>query len=215
MRLEGREWEETLLYAMASNSDLFGIAMMRYNGKQLLKKFLKVIEIPPLGHLDFELKLDLEFYTHFLALYVAKLKRDWIKKYEEFSGKGPINYANECWTKRMLKIKADYKRVRDKFKRCPEVFEPGYEDKTKRVIRNLEKGRRKKGKKKSVRLWNNSIQLTKYSGILNTNYHYMLKRREYRCKYEIVNYSVFVYEKIRKEANVIYKGKIKSKINEP
>jgi hypothetical protein len=46
IRLEGREWEETLLYAMASNSDLFGMAMMRYNEKQLLKKFLKVIEVP-------------------------------------------------------------------------------------------------------------------------------------------------------------------------
>jgi hypothetical protein len=45
MRLEGRELEETLLYALASNSDLFGTAMMRYNEKQLLKKFLKVIEI--------------------------------------------------------------------------------------------------------------------------------------------------------------------------
>jgi hypothetical protein len=46
MRLEGREWEETLLYVMASNNDLFGMSMMRYNKKQLLRKFLKVIEIP-------------------------------------------------------------------------------------------------------------------------------------------------------------------------
>jgi hypothetical protein len=45
--------------------------MMRYNKKQLLKKFLQVIEIPPLGHLDFELKLDLEFYEPFLAIYVS------------------------------------------------------------------------------------------------------------------------------------------------
>jgi hypothetical protein len=73
--------------------------------------------------LDYELKLDLEFYVCFLALYVAKLKRDWIRKDEEFSGKDPINYANDCWTKRMLKIDADYVRARDKFKKCPEVFE--------------------------------------------------------------------------------------------
>jgi hypothetical protein len=46
MRIEGREWDETLLYAMANNSDLFGTAMIRYNEKQMLKKFLKVIEIP-------------------------------------------------------------------------------------------------------------------------------------------------------------------------
>jgi hypothetical protein len=30
-RFENREWEETLLYAMASNSDLFGTVMMRYH----------------------------------------------------------------------------------------------------------------------------------------------------------------------------------------
>jgi hypothetical protein len=61
MRFEGREWEETLLNAMGSSSDLFGTAMKRFNEKQLLKKFLGVIKIPPFGHLDFELKLDLEF----------------------------------------------------------------------------------------------------------------------------------------------------------
>jgi hypothetical protein len=85
LRNERRKWEETLLYAMASNNDLFGTAMMRYNEKQLLKKFLKVVEISPLGLLDYELKLDLEFFARFLALYVTKMKRDWVKKDEEFS----------------------------------------------------------------------------------------------------------------------------------
>jgi hypothetical protein len=50
---------------------------------------------------------------------------------------------------------------------------------------------------------------------LNINYQYKLKRREYRSKYEFDNYAVFGYEKIRKGSNVIYKGIIKSKINEP
>jgi hypothetical protein len=133
-----------LLYAMASNSDLFGTSMMRYIDKQILKKIFKVFEIPTLDHLDFELRLDLEFYSRFLALYVAKMKRDWIKKDEEFSGRGPKNYKRECWRKRILKIDADYARARDKFKKCPEVFEPGYEEKTKRVIINLEKRKKKK-----------------------------------------------------------------------
>jgi hypothetical protein len=31
---------------MASNGDYFGTGMMKYNEKQLYKKFLKVIEIP-------------------------------------------------------------------------------------------------------------------------------------------------------------------------
>jgi hypothetical protein len=76
-----------LLYAMASNRVLFGTARKRYNERQLLKKFLKTISISPLGHLDFELKLDLEFYARFLALYIAKLQRDWVKIDEDYSGK--------------------------------------------------------------------------------------------------------------------------------
>jgi hypothetical protein len=69
-------------------------------------------------------------------------------------------------------------------------------------------------KKKRVKLWNNCIQLSRYSGLLNVNYQYMLKRREYIYKYEIVNYSVFGYEKTRKEANIVYKGIIETKMNE-
>jgi hypothetical protein len=49
LRFEGREWKETLFYTMTSNSDLFGTAMKRYNERQLLKKFLRVIKIPLFG----------------------------------------------------------------------------------------------------------------------------------------------------------------------
>jgi hypothetical protein len=140
------------------------------------------------------------------------MKRDWINKDEEFSGRGPKKYKGECWTKRLLKIEADCRRAREKYKKSPEVFEPGYEEKTKRVIRKLEKGKRKKRKKKNVRLWNNCIQLSKYSGVMIINYQYILKRREYRYKYEFVNYAVLWYEK---ERNIIYIGIINTKINEP
>jgi hypothetical protein len=80
------------------------------------------------------------------------MKRDWIKKDEEFNDKGPKKYKGECWTKRILKIDGDYARAQDKFKRCPEIFEPEYEDKTKRVIRNLEKRRKKKRKKEEYHI---------------------------------------------------------------
>jgi hypothetical protein len=40
------EYEETLLYSMAANSELFGTCITRYNEKLLYKKFLKVIEVP-------------------------------------------------------------------------------------------------------------------------------------------------------------------------
>jgi hypothetical protein len=110
-RFEGREWEEILLYVMASNRDLFGSTMMKFREKQMLKKFLSVIEIPPLGYLDFELRLDLEFYARFLALYISKLKRDWVKKDEDFSGRGPKKYYAECWTKRTLKTDANTRKI--------------------------------------------------------------------------------------------------------
>jgi hypothetical protein len=44
---EGREWEETLLYSMAANCNVFGTGIIRFSEKQLYKKFLDVIEIPP------------------------------------------------------------------------------------------------------------------------------------------------------------------------
>jgi hypothetical protein len=43
----------------------------------------------------------------------------------------------------------------------------------------------------------------------------MLKRRELRYKYEIVNYAVFGFEKQKKEKKIIYKGLINSKAVEP
>jgi hypothetical protein len=75
-RFDGWEFEEMLLYSMVSNSELFNTAMMRYQVKQLYKKFIDVIEIPHLGHLDLGLKQNIIFYAKFLALYAAKMKRD-------------------------------------------------------------------------------------------------------------------------------------------
>jgi hypothetical protein len=80
------------------------------------------------------------------------MKRDWIKKDEEFNGKGPKKYKGECWMKMLLKIEVDSIRAGEKSKKCPEVFDPGYEERTKRVIRKLEKGKRKKRKKNNIKL---------------------------------------------------------------
>jgi hypothetical protein len=48
--------------------------MSRFNEKQLYKKFLKVIEIPPLGRLDTSLIDDSSFYARFLAILTTKMK---------------------------------------------------------------------------------------------------------------------------------------------
>jgi hypothetical protein len=61
---------------MTSNSELFGTPMLSYREKQLYKKFLKIIEITPLGRLDSSLMEAIRFYTKFLAMYAAKMKKD-------------------------------------------------------------------------------------------------------------------------------------------
>jgi hypothetical protein len=159
--------------------------------------------------------LDLEFYARFLALYISKLKRDWVKKDEDFSCRGPKKYYDECWTKRTLKTDAKYKKNLKKFEKHPEYFEPSFEDVTQDAMRKLEKRARMKRKKKSFKLWNNCIPLSEYSGNQNINCQYMIKRRELRYKFEIVNYAVFGFEKKKKEKDIIYKGLINSSINEP
>jgi hypothetical protein len=161
-RFTGKEWEEMLLYAMASNSGLFGTAMKRYNERQLLKKFLDVIKIPPLGHLDFELKPDLEFYTRFLALYVTKLRRDWVKIDEDFSGKGAIKYHRDCELKRIIKLDADYRKKRKKYEKHPEYFQPGFEETTQEQMKRFERVKRKKRRKKQDKMWNNCISLSNF-----------------------------------------------------
>jgi hypothetical protein len=60
---------------MTRNSNLFGMSMMRFNEKQFYKKFMKLIEIPALGHHDTELIFDIKFYARFLALYPSKMKK--------------------------------------------------------------------------------------------------------------------------------------------
>jgi hypothetical protein len=87
-RINGVEWEETLLYEMASNGDYFGTGMMKFNEKMLYKNFFKVIEVPPIVKLDAELMFDIKFYARFLAIYLSKMKKDWARIDSEMSGKG-------------------------------------------------------------------------------------------------------------------------------
>jgi hypothetical protein len=97
-QIGGLDWREALLYPMASNGDYFGTGMMKYNEKQLYKKFMKVIEISPIARLDAELVFDIKFYARFLAIYLSKMKKDWIKIDKDRSVKG------------MKKASMDYKK---------------------------------------------------------------------------------------------------------
>jgi hypothetical protein len=49
---------------------------------------MKNIEIPPIAKLDAELIFDIKFYSRFLSIYVAKMKKEWAKIDEDMRGKG-------------------------------------------------------------------------------------------------------------------------------
>jgi hypothetical protein len=49
---------------------------------------LKIIEIPPLGGLDLSLMEDIRFYARFLAMFASKMKKDCVRKDNDFYGTG-------------------------------------------------------------------------------------------------------------------------------
>jgi hypothetical protein len=88
-----------------------------YNEKQLYKKFLKVIEIPPFGRLDSDMMNDLKFYTRFLSIYAAKMKKDWVKENKGYEGMGLIERRRTFEEKQDKKLwKACNKKVQKKEK---------------------------------------------------------------------------------------------------
>jgi hypothetical protein len=73
--------------------------MTRYSEKQLYKKFLDVVDNHPIARLEAEMMLDFKFYARFLAMFISKMKKDWVKIDEDFSGKrmkkAQNDYQNE------------------------------------------------------------------------------------------------------------------------
>jgi hypothetical protein len=101
--------------------------------------------------LDFELKLDIEFYARFLALYTAKMKRGWVRIDEDFNGKGARDYYRKSEVDRIVKIDAEYRKSLKKYKEHPEYFQPGFEEETRDQMKKFER-RKKKRKKKYLDL---------------------------------------------------------------
>jgi hypothetical protein len=139
------------------------------------------------------------------------MKRDWVRIDEDFSGKGARNYHRKCEFNRIVKLDAEYRRDLRKYEKHTEFFQPGFEEVTQDQIRKLEKDKKKKRKKKFFKLWSDCISLSDYTGTNIINLQYMKKRRELRYKYEVINYTVFGFEKQKKEKKIIYKGLINSK----
>jgi hypothetical protein len=202
-RMEGEKWEEALLYAIASNGDLFGTGMTTYNEKMLYKKFLKVVEIPPIAKLDAELMFDLKFYSRFLAMHVAKMKKDWVKIDEDMNGRGmkraQVDYEMkniQRWSQDVEKRKRhlekhpedDDQAIYDKCETCAEVYKE-------KVLKKAKRRRKKRYRK----LWSNSVPLVRYKGCLFINHEMVSERREKRYQEEKLLYEYFVISRKEKK----------------
>jgi hypothetical protein len=139
-----REFEEMLLYSMAANCDMFGTGMMRFSEKQLYKKFLKVIEIPPLCYQDKELMFHIRFYARFLSLYVAKMKLDWARKEKSFKGEAIQEEHLRQLKNRMMIEEAWHKHFLQKCEKNEKAFKRGFESYTERWVKKKQCKVRKK-----------------------------------------------------------------------
>jgi hypothetical protein len=76
------------------------------------------------------------------------MKRERVRKDEDFSGGGLNRYVDSCWTKRLIKDEALYEKMLKKMERHTEIFEPGCESATECYTSKWQKGVRKRRKKK-------------------------------------------------------------------
>jgi hypothetical protein len=203
-RIEGVEWEETLLYAMASNDDFFGTRMNAFNEKMLYKNFLKVVEIPPIAKLDAELMFDIKFYARFLAIFISKMKKDWAKIDSDMNGKGMKKAQSDYDYKNILKWSNETDKRKKHMEKHPEhddsindglceVQKESYRDKIKKKVK-------KKRMKRYRKLWGNCVPLSSYKGKISINQKIVLDRRR-RYEEEKYLYERFVInQKEKKEA---------------
>jgi hypothetical protein len=127
-RFEGIKFEEMLLYSMASNSKLFGTAMTRSREKQLYKKFLDVIDLPSLGHLDLSLKQDIKFYASFIVIHASKMKKDWVQIDKKFHCTVLRKLSEYFKYQQFISREKAFGKLMKKQEKHPEYFLPGLEN---------------------------------------------------------------------------------------
>jgi hypothetical protein len=125
-RFKGVDFEEKVLYSMASKYKMFDSSMLRYREKPFYKNFFAVIEIPHIGYLDASLKQDLKFYARFLAIYVSKMKRNRVLKDPNFDGDS-LKKESEEWKKKLReRMRKEYDRWTQQREKYLQLDEPGY-----------------------------------------------------------------------------------------
>jgi hypothetical protein len=194
--MEGVEWEETLLYPISSNGDFFGTGMMALSEKQLYRKFCKVIEIPSIVRLDNKVIKDIQFYSRFLAIYISKMKKDWVQIDGNMKGQGRRNenFIHE------LKVQREDERNLEEINsyllehpECDFRKNDGHYVTSKAVYKEEFFGKkRKKRKRRFKNLWNNCPSLKDFKGSLIINRELILEKRKRRYQEEHLIYQEHV-----------------------
>jgi hypothetical protein len=199
---------------MAANCDMFGTGMMRFNEDQLYKKFLDVIDVPPLLYENSDLMFHIRFYARFLSIYVAKMKLDWANREQSFKGKAIQEECLRQIKERMMIEDAWHKYVLKKCNNDEKAFKRGFESYTDKFIKRNHCKVRKKKDVEITKVWRNCIPLSDYIGKESINLEYVICRRNIRRSFEKIEWQAFGYkfEKDISEAeevsNCIFKGKI-------
>jgi radical SAM superfamily enzyme YgiQ (UPF0313 family) len=101
-----------------------------------------------------ELKLDLEFYARFLAMYASKIKRRNVKIDGDYTGRNVIEESKKQWTEKQERTDGRIKKIGKKYEKYRIKFTPGYGEETYeseeliRTTKKFEKEKTQKGRKR-------------------------------------------------------------------
>jgi hypothetical protein len=196
-RIEGVEWEETLLYAIASNGDFFGTGMMALSEKQLYRKFCKVIEIHSIARLDNEVIKDIQFYSRLVAIYNSKMKKYWVRIDGNMKGQGRRNENIIHELKVQREDERNLEEINNYLLEHPECDfrkNDGYCVTSKAVYKEeVFNKKRKKRKRRFKKLWGNCPSLKDFKGSLIINRELILEKKRKKIPRRTFNVSRTCY----------------------
>jgi hypothetical protein len=176
--------------------------MMALSEKQLYKKFCKVIEIPSLAKMDVEIIKDIQFYSRFLAIYISKMKKDWVRRDGNLNGQGRRNENISYEFKLNQECSNQVEEINNYVLEHPECdyrINDGSCLSSKAVFKNEVRGKKRKKKKKRFRkLWGNCPVLRDFKGRLSINQEMVLDRRKKRYQEEHLTYHEHFYQQEKK-----------------
>jgi hypothetical protein len=141
------------------------------------------------------------------------MKKDWVKKDQSYFGEG-LKARKQAQIDKQERIdQAHYKKLMKDREEFPEIAVPGREEK---FYEKEERWKlKKKRKKRYKKLWENTIPLVDYRGVLDVNFEMFLRRREKRAEEEKRLFEQYGYYYLRDEVEPMFKGFNKLCYSEP